>query len=703
MKTQRLLAVMTLPTLLSAAVPLVAHAGTTTEQILQTGSTGADVVTLQNDLNALGFTVGQADGDYGPVTASEVKAFQTNHHITADGQVGPQTWSVINTAMAAFVSEPITLSANSRLVTNLEAKKIYNNSTLITSPDGFTYNSTTYMPIWYVMNALDQMGFQHTWSNNVWNIIVPADSGIKVDYSKIQYGKGSTSIAINGTVVARVDAAIHVDPASGQMTTFMPVWYVMNALGRLGIQSDWQGTTWTMKPATTSTGGSTGSSTGGSTGGSTGSSTGGSTGTSTGGSTGSSTGSGSYTSVDLRFPAPADVNAQTINQYLLANQSPMNGLGASFMAAQSTYGVDANYLVSHAILESAWGQSQIALAKNNLFGYGAYDSNPGDDAGMFPSDDYAIRFQAWEVRTNYLTPGATEYVSPTLTGMNVNYATDKQWASSIGGLMGQFSSSVGSSVSDYTQYSSSQSAPQPQSTVEPVFYLNGAKATTKDSPYYTGVPYFSDMGTGMDNMFFGPLSVGSSGQPVAEVQQFLNQQIGAGLTVDGQFGPATQTAVKKFESQVMKMATPDGVWSYSMWTQYIEPSSSQPTIPAGTNVTVTQIKQGMAGGLVMPWYYVQGYGWVDSQYVSFNNVYRVQVTNPAGTSTSVPVYSASNRSQQVATLHNGDFVVANSASATGGYYTVQVAAETASSGVAAGTPISGVISANGSVTLVAQH
>lgn len=407
--------------------------------------------------------------------------------------------------------------------------------------------------------------------------------------------------------------------------------------------------------------------------------------------------------MDLRFPAPGNVNANTIDQYLLANHSPMNGLGASFMAAQNTYGVDANYLVSHAILESAWGQSQIALAKNNLFGYGAYDADPGDDAGMFPSDDYAIRFEAWEVRSNYLTPGASEYVSPTLTGMNVHYATDPQWASSIGSLMAQFSGSVGSTISDYTQYTPGQSAPAPKSNSEPVYYLNGAKGTTKATPYYNGVPYFSSMGTGMQEMFFGQLSIGSSGEPVMEVQQFLNQQIGAGLTVDGQFGQATQTAVKKFESQVMGMANPDGIWSYSMWTKYIGTSSSQPTIPAGTTVNITQIEQGMAGGLVVPWYYVQGYGWVDSQYVSFNNVYRVQVATPTGTSTSVPVYSASNTSQQIATLHNGDFVVANSASPSGGGYTVQIAVELATGGAAAGTLMTGVIPANGSVTLVAQH
>lgn len=886
MKTHRLLAVMTLPTLLAIAMPNMVAASTgqvlsslpsTSTTVpstvaasknalpqLQAGSKGTSVVTLQNDLNALGFAVGQATGVFDSNTTSQVKAFQQAHHLETDGVVGPMTWAAITSALAPLTAAPISLPTNSPDVTNVQTKQIEFGNQLVTAPDGFTYQGTTYMPIWYVMNTLDELGLTHTWSGNVWDINVPASTGLKVDYSKIKYGKGSTSIAINGTVVAKVDAVVYADPASGQPTTFMPVWYVMNALERAGVTSDWQGSTWTLKSsalslkssastsgdssgnssatsnsttsnssttntignstanATNSTSGNTATnetsnntvgtidvgnnstvgtideggqpvnsttnaisntsanqdavgnsigansanttgmtnatsnSTSGSYGNSTGSmnasgngansssgvtfnsttnslgglygdstgltganssvfgnsttnSAGGTSSNSTGTSTSGGGGKGSFTNVDLRYAAPSNINQQSIDKYLLNNSSPLNGLGVSFMDAQKTFGIDANYLVSHAILESYWGQSQIALAKNNLFGYGAYDSNPGDDAGMFPSDDYAIRFEAWEVRTNYLTPGGSEYVSPTLTGMNVHYATDPNWASGIGSLMSQFATSVGSSVSAYKQYNKNNPAPTPPDTTEPVYYMNGATGTTKQDSYYkgNGVPYFSSMTQGIEDQFFGPLKNGSIGQPVTEIQKYLNQQIHAGLQVDGQFGPATEAAVKKFQSQVMNMANPNGVWSFQMWTTYIQPSqaaSQVSVIPPNKKVSIDEIQEGLASGYVVPWYHVVNYGWVDSQYLQFTNVYRVTVQNPAGVQTSIPVYSPSNTNQQIQTLHSGDFVVAQSAKATNGMYQIQFAAQTpaVSNGQAAGTLLTGVIPATSAVKLVKQ-
>ncbi|GLG02096.1 hypothetical protein Alches_21370 [Alicyclobacillus hesperidum subsp. aegles] len=766
MKSSRLLAVLALPAWVALSQSPTAWAQTATSSaalntpstsssgtfglgsswesypMLQYGTQGPSVAVLQNDLNALGFTVGQATGTFDATTEAQVKAFQQANQLQVDGIVGPLTWGALAKAVAAYEVSSVVASASSHVVNNVQAKRIVFNGSTVSSPIGFTYDGTTYMPIWYVMQALKQAGYANVWANGVWNITPPSTSAANVDYSNIKYGKGSTAIAINGTVVANVIAIVYPDPASGKMTTFMPIWYVMNALKRAGVGSTWQGTQWTMKPApvvvTTSdpvgnstgnmtgnstgnttgntTGNMTGNSTGNTTGNSTGNMTGNSTGNTTSNSTGNSSGSGtsgstganlSFTNVDLRFPAPANINTSSINSYLLANDSPLNGLGASFMDAQNTYGVDANYLVSHAILESYWGQSQIALAKNNLFGYGAYDSNPGNDAGMFPSDDYAIRFEAWEVRNNYLNPGGSEYVSPTLTGMNVNYATDKQWAAGIGSLMTQFASSVGSSVSAYKQYSPQNVAPTPKSSTEPVFYMNGATGVIQSDSYYQngGVPYFPSMAAGMNQQFFGPLQNGSAGQPVAEVQKYLNQTIGAGLQIDGQYGPLTEAAVKKFESQVMHMTNPDGIWSYAMWTTYIQPNQSNANlIPSGTQVQIDQIEQGMAGPYVMPWYHIVNYGWVDSQYVKFTNVYRVEVTNPAGTATSIPVYQVGNLSKVLVTLHSGDFVVASSAQPSGGVYTIQIAAQTpaVSNGLAPDTLLTGVIPANGTVTLVPQ-
>ncbi len=66
---------------------------------LESGSHGAAVKTLQSDLKKLGFNPGKADGDFGPNTERAVKAFQTQHHLTADGVVGPKTHAALQKAL----------------------------------------------------------------------------------------------------------------------------------------------------------------------------------------------------------------------------------------------------------------------------------------------------------------------------------------------------------------------------------------------------------------------------------------------------------------------------------------------------------------------------------------------------------------------------------------------------------------------------
>jgi peptidoglycan hydrolase-like protein with peptidoglycan-binding domain len=58
------------------------------------GSTGENVYSIQLMLQAHGYSL-SIDGDFGPQTASDVKAFQSAHGLSADGIVGPQTWPVL--------------------------------------------------------------------------------------------------------------------------------------------------------------------------------------------------------------------------------------------------------------------------------------------------------------------------------------------------------------------------------------------------------------------------------------------------------------------------------------------------------------------------------------------------------------------------------------------------------------------------------
>jgi hypothetical protein len=54
---------------------------------------GEDVMAVQKQLRALGFSTGAIDGVYGPRTEGEVRKFQTQAGLPPDGIVGPMTWN----------------------------------------------------------------------------------------------------------------------------------------------------------------------------------------------------------------------------------------------------------------------------------------------------------------------------------------------------------------------------------------------------------------------------------------------------------------------------------------------------------------------------------------------------------------------------------------------------------------------------------
>ncbi|HSN58855.1 MAG TPA: polysaccharide deacetylase family protein, partial [Clostridiaceae bacterium] len=73
----------------------------TTSPVLRVGSTGSAVSQLQQALVNKGYSL-SVDGAFGPMTKNAVVSFQRNVGITADGIVGPVTWSKLGTSSGSY-------------------------------------------------------------------------------------------------------------------------------------------------------------------------------------------------------------------------------------------------------------------------------------------------------------------------------------------------------------------------------------------------------------------------------------------------------------------------------------------------------------------------------------------------------------------------------------------------------------------------
>lgn len=73
--------------------------------ILKYGSSGAEVVKLQKNLNGLAYNIGTPDGVYGAKTADAVKRFQLTNALKADGVAGDSTLSKIKLKVKGVQSD----------------------------------------------------------------------------------------------------------------------------------------------------------------------------------------------------------------------------------------------------------------------------------------------------------------------------------------------------------------------------------------------------------------------------------------------------------------------------------------------------------------------------------------------------------------------------------------------------------------------
>lgn len=130
--------------------------------------------------------------------------------------------------------------------------------------------------------------------------------------------------------------------------------------------------------------------------------------------------------------SPSGLSAWAIDAYLRANFSGP-AIGGDFTWVERTYGLDARAFLAQAMHESDFGSSWLAQSRHNLFGWKAYDRDPGL-AQWFKTPGAGVRYVAQQLDVLYLRPTGQFYNGPTLRGVGTYYASDPGWATKIAAI-----------------------------------------------------------------------------------------------------------------------------------------------------------------------------------------------------------------------------------------------------------------------------
>jgi len=135
----------------------------------------------------------------------------------------------------------------------------------------------------------------------------------------------------------------------------------------------------------------------------------------------------------LSMHSTANCTAEQYNAHVASkvSSSKMLTTGSAFVETQKKYTINSLLMFGVAGNESAWGTSDIANSKNNLFGLNAVDSNTGN-ADVFKSVETCIEDFAYGwIHKGYLNGKSWKYRGPHLgdkrSGINVCYASDPYW------------------------------------------------------------------------------------------------------------------------------------------------------------------------------------------------------------------------------------------------------------------------------------
>jgi N-acetylmuramoyl-L-alanine amidase len=182
---------------LAAGICATVAEGIVTQQtLLQYGSRGTQVKSVQQRLKQWGYYTGSVDGVYGTATKNAVMYFQRKNGLKVDGKVGPQTLAALGLPSGTAATPTGTSTANYNMLARI----------ISAEARGEPYNGLVAVGA-VIMNRVDHPSFPNTLSCVIYQ---PGA------FTAVDDGQINTPLDPNSTVVKAANDALNGwDPTSG--------------------------------------------------------------------------------------------------------------------------------------------------------------------------------------------------------------------------------------------------------------------------------------------------------------------------------------------------------------------------------------------------------------------------------------------------------------------------------------------------------
>ena len=130
---------------------------------------------------------------------------------------------------------PVAMAATTN--TKAQSSNIVVNNEKIASPAVMQSKGSTYVPVWYVMKALQSIGLQSKWTGSSWLL---STSNAAVSPTAVPKPvMGQVVVYLNGSKLMSVPTIVATDPASHKPTTYLHVADVTTILQKADVFANW--------------------------------------------------------------------------------------------------------------------------------------------------------------------------------------------------------------------------------------------------------------------------------------------------------------------------------------------------------------------------------------------------------------------------------------------------------------------------------